>query len=97
MVAKIKTPQKSLGLPTKPQKLPGLNINPQKVLCQISKAKFGCTLFGELSGHESSDFFEYPQTPYLNQSTQKNTRQIFLLKKILESKISNPKTRDHLS
>ena len=32
-----------------------------------------------------------PKNPYLNQATQKNTCQIFLPPKILESKISNPK------
>ena len=31
------------------------------------------------------------KNPYLNQATQKNTCQIFIPKKILESKISNPK------
>ena len=31
------------------------------------------------------------KNPYLNQATQKNTCQIFLPKKILESNISNPK------
>ena len=31
------------------------------------------------------------KNPYLNQATQKNTCQIFLPKKIPESKISNPK------
>ena len=25
------------------------------------QGKFGCTLFGELRDHESSDCFEYPQ------------------------------------
>jgi len=48
--------------------------------------------FGELRcRHESSDCFEYPKNPYLNQSTQENTRQIFLPKKIPESKLLNPK------
>ena len=32
-----------------------------------------------------------PKNPYLNQATQKNSCQIFLPKKILASKISNPK------
>ena len=32
-----------------------------------------------------------PKNPYLNQATQKNTCQIFVSKKIPESKISNPK------
>ena len=63
--AKIKTPQKSLGLPTKPKKIPGPNINPQNILYQISKAKFRCTVFGELRGHDSSDCFEYPKKSLL--------------------------------
>ena len=41
--------------------------------------------------HKSSDCFEYPKNLYLNQSTQENTRQIFLPKKIPESKLLNPK------
>ena len=32
-----------------------------------------------------------PKNPYLNEATQKNTCQVFLPKKILESKISNSK------
>ena len=32
-----------------------------------------------------------PKNPYLNEATQKNTCQLFLPKKILESKISNSK------
>ena len=32
-----------------------------------------------------------PKNPYLNEATQKNTCQVFLPKKLLESKISNPK------
>ena len=42
--------------------------------------------------HETSDCFEYrKKNPYLNQATHKNTCQIFLPKKIPESKISNLK------
>jgi len=41
--------------------------------------------------HKSSDCFEYPEKSPLKSSHPKNTCQIFLPKKILESKISNPK------
>ena len=34
---KSQNPKKSLGLPTKPKKLPGPNINPQKIPCRISE------------------------------------------------------------
>ena len=37
MGAKIKTKKKSLGLPTKPQKIPGPKINPQTIPCQTSE------------------------------------------------------------
>jgi len=37
MGAKIKTLKKSVGLPTKPKKLPGPKINPQKIPYQVSK------------------------------------------------------------
>ena len=48
--------------------------------------------------HESSDCFEYPKNPYLNQATQNNTCQIFATQnKISESKISKlpPKSFNH--
>ena len=41
--------------------------------------------------HESSDHFEYPKKSILKSSHPKNTCQIFIPKKIPESKISNPK------
>ena len=47
--------------------------------------KFDCTLFAELRDrghyHETSDCFEYPKNPFLNQATPKNTCQISLPKK----------------
>ena len=36
---KIKPAKKSPGLPTKPKKIPGPNINAQKILCQISEGQ----------------------------------------------------------
>ena len=62
------------------------------------KNKFGCTLFAELRwpGYAGTTtnlqiVLNTQKNPYLNQATQKNTCQIFLPKKIPESKISNPK------
>ena len=55
---------------------------------------FVCTLFTKLcQGCAKALWFVFntPKNPYLNQATQKNTCQIFLPKKIPESKISNPK------
>ena len=57
----------------------------------------GCTLFTEMHGQDARalprilDCFEYPKKSYLIQAIQRNTCQIFLPKKILESKNSNPK------
>ena len=64
----------------------------QKLMCS-------CAMFawrnhvcqGLYFGLESSDCFEYPNNPYLNQAIQKNTCLIFLPKKISESKISDQK------
>ena len=48
--------------------------------CRPVVSLFGCTIFSELRGcwdswalgyHESSDCFEHPKTPFLNQTTQK--------------------------
>ena len=62
------------------------------------KNKFGRTLFAELRGRDTRAlprifrlFLIPKKNPYSNQATQKNTCQIFLPKKIPESKISNPK------
>ena len=35
MEPKVKTQKKSLGLPTKPQKIPGTKINPKKIPCRF--------------------------------------------------------------
>jgi len=61
------------------------------------KNKFGCTLFAELCGRDMRALpqifrlFWIPKKSLLKSSDPKNTCQIFLPKKILESKISNPK------
>ena len=89
--AKIQNPKKSQDLPAKPKKIPGLKINPQKIPCRFCGH---CTLFAELrsQGTPTDRFFLIPQkNPYSNQATQKNTCQIFVPKKIPESKISTPK------
>ena len=71
------------GQKSKPKKFPGSNVNPHKIPFQICEAKFGgIFFFGELRcRHKSSDCFEYPKNPYLNQSTQENTRQFSYRKK----------------
>ena len=45
MGAKSNPPKKIPRASNKTPKIPGPNINPQKILCRISKARFGCTLF----------------------------------------------------
>ena len=62
--------------------------------------KFGCTLFPELRRHYPARIFRLflntQKNPYLNQLNQKNSCQIFLHKKIAESKIPNlKKSFDH--
>ena len=52
---------------------------------------FVCTSFAELRSQGTIDSLIAPKNPYSNQATQKNTCQIFVPKKIPESKISNPK------
>ena len=90
MGAKIKTPKKSLGLLTKPQKIPGPKINPPKNPMQ----NYTAGIRGHY--HESSDCFEYPKKTLLKSSqpkkylpnfpTQKNPRiENFKPKKILQS------------
>ena len=90
----------SLGLPTKPNKIPGPNINAQKKsnskALKISRKqnKFGgkCrTTCKCWHYHQYSDSFEYPPKNPLKSSHPKNTCQILLSKKIRETKISNPK------
>ena len=91
-------PKKIPRASNKTPKIPGPNINPQKILCRISKARFGCTLFRGYGVTNLQIVLNTPppppkkKNPYLlvNQSTQKNTRQVSLPKKIQESKISNP-------
>jgi len=56
------------------------------------KNKFGCSLFAELGGRDMRTLPRmFRLFCYLNQASQKNSCQIFLPKKIPESKISNPK------
>ena len=76
MGVKIKPPKKSLGLTTKPQKIPGPNINPRRILCQISRASL-VVLYSE----------NYATT---NLQIVLNTPKKFLLKSI-HPKIYSPK------
>ena len=52
---------------------------------------FVSTFFAELRSQGTTDSFFFSKKPYSNQATQKNTCQLFVPKKIPESKISNPK------
>ena len=104
MGAKIKTQKQSLGLPTKPKKIPGPKIIPSKNPMANFQASKSCkTSLGILylqnyvaRGYVGTTtnlqtVFNTPKNPYLNQATPKDTLQISLTTKILESKISNPK------
>ena len=78
------------GQKSKPKKIPRPRINPPKMPSQIV-----CTVFAEL--YNLARIRKYylvlntPKNPYFKSNHQKiNTCQIFLPKKILESKISNP-------
>ena len=82
--AKIKTQKKSLGLPTKPQKIPGPKTTPpppkkKKIPCQNSKPKNYAVSTTQ------------KKIPTLIEPHAQNTCQILLPRKIPESKISNPK------
>ena len=63
------------------------NIRNTPKCIQTPNTSFDCALFKELWSQGQN----MPKNPYLNETPQKNTCQIFLLKKIPETKISNPK------
>ena len=71
-----KNPKKSLGLLTKPQKIPGPKINAQKIPCRTRWPGYAGTTTN------LQIVLNTQKNPYLNQATQKNTCQIFLSKKI---------------
>ena len=75
------------GQKSKPKKIsePKIFINPLKCPMQNYTARI------LRHYHKSSDCFEYPKNPYLNQATQKNTCQTFLPK--FDPRIENSKPK----
>ena len=72
-----------------PKKIPRASNKTQKKSLELYSQNYATGIRGHY--HESSDCFEYPKKSPLKSSDLKNTCQIFLPKKIPESKISNPK------
>ena len=58
MGTKIKTPQKSLGPPTKPKKIPGPKISPQNIPCWISKPRIMLFVFVSFRHKFLAEFLE---------------------------------------
>ena len=91
--AKNKNPKKSLGLPTKPsqksldQKLAPKKSHGESLSLNRRTRRPGFSV-GTITILQT--VLNSQNNPYLNQATQKNSCQILLPKKILESKISNP-------
>ena len=78
MGAKIKTQKKSLGLQTKPQKIPGPKFNPKKSQFPNHKISRGTMPPGYTGTIKNLQIvLNTPKYPYLNQATQKNTCQNF--------------------
>ena len=77
----------------------GKNQNPKKSHAEFPiHQNFQRNYTARICGnyHKSLDLFWIPKSLYLNQATQKILAKIFLPKKILKSKISNPKkSLDH--
>ena len=77
----------------------GKNQNPKKSHAEFpSHHNFQRNYAAGMCGnyHKSLDLFWIPKSLYLNQATQKILAKIFLPRKILKSKISNPqKSLDH--
>ena len=98
MTGMIEWSQKS-----RPKKIPRASSNTpkksldQKLTPKKSHANFVALKFPERGNAITTQPGHYrfflipPKNPYSNQATQKNTCQIFVPKKIPESKISNPK------
>ena len=63
----------------------------KQVCCTLSGRTTTTTTTTVLQQQSWDQCFEYPENPYPNEGTPKNTFQIFLPKKIPEWKISNPK------
>ena len=88
---KNQNPKKSLGLQTKPKKLPGPKYPmPNFRAIKIYSRNYAAGIRGNYQ--ESSDCFEYPKKhPYLNQATPKNTCQKFPTPKNPEIENFKPK------
>ena len=93
MGAKIKTQKKSLGLQTKPQKIPGPKFNPKKSQFPNHK-NFQRNYAARIhrNYHKSSDYLEYPQKSLLKSSYPKKYLPKFsYLKKSRNWKVQTPK------
>ena len=89
---KNQNPKKSLGLQTKPKKIPGPKFNPQKLQCQISQPWKFPESIKWYNYYESSNCFENNQKSVLKSSyPKKYLLKLSYSKKILKSKIWDPK------
>ena len=90
---KNQNPKKSLGLPTKPPKIPGPKINPQKSHAEFRSLKNFQKALNDITRKiKTLENIRnwYLKNPNLNQATPKNTCQIFLPKKIPRIKNFTP-------
>ena len=90
---KNQNPKKSLGLPTKPPKIPGPKINPQKSHAKFRSLKNFQNALNDITWKiKTLENIRnwYLKNPNLNQATPKNTCQIFLPKKIPRIKNFTP-------
>ena len=83
---KNRTPQKFLGLQTKPKELPGPKFNPQKN--PVPSHKNFREALNDITIMNLQIVFNTQNNPYLNQTAQKILAKIFLSKQIPKSKIS---------
>ena len=83
---KNRTPQKFLGLQTKPKELPGPKFNPQKN--PVPSHKNFQEALNDITIMNLQIVFNTQNNPYLNQTAQKMLAKIFLPKQIPKSKIS---------
>ena len=92
MGAKIKTPNKSLGLQTKPKKIPGPKFNPpKKSNAEFSSHKNFQKALNDITITNLQIVLNTPQNPYLNQLPQKILAKIILPKKNPEIEDLKPK------
>ena len=83
------------GQKSKPKKVPGPKFNPQKSHAEFLSQKHFLKALNDMTIMNLYIVLNTPKNPYLNQATQKMLAKIFLPKKILKSKISNPKKFFH--